>query len=305
VRWGIAEQNMAMMSVGMALTDLPHGIQPVSFFGSYGTFAGTMISNAVRMGLIANHVLEKNPLGEGLHQLRPGFWCVLCAHDGPETGEDGPTHHGLFWPALYGALPGMDVYRPFDANETIAMLFHALKVGRPIALSLSRPDVPVFARGEGGLPPASEATNGAYVIKPFDDPTHKDNRAVIVVAGGQTLANTLPIVPDLTRDQGLDVKVVGVTSPTLFRRLRAADPAKAASVLSDEERDGARVFSVNNGWRYFNVPVILTDRQDEAMIGVDTYLPSGKPSDLYRIAGLDPDGIKRTIVQQLEKGAGK
>ncbi|EKD43065.1 MAG: hypothetical protein ACD_72C00476G0003, partial [uncultured bacterium] len=125
IRFGIAEQNMAMMSAAMTQDILPGGFQPISVFGTYAVFT-TMIGNCVRLALIGNH----------LNQKSKGFFIMLAAHDGPETGEDGPTHQGLYWLSLYSALPGIKVYKPFDANETVEMLFHALEKGEPIALSV-------------------------------------------------------------------------------------------------------------------------------------------------------------------------
>jgi len=118
IRFGIAEQNMAMMSVAMAGDTLPGGFRPMTAFASYGVFS-VMMANAVRMGLINSDV---NPAARA-------FFILLAAHDGPETGEDGPTHHGLFWMSLYTAYPGIKVYKPLDANEAIEMLFHAAARG--------------------------------------------------------------------------------------------------------------------------------------------------------------------------------
>ncbi|MCS7315859.1 MAG: hypothetical protein NZ554_10310, partial [Bryobacteraceae bacterium] len=106
IRFGIAEQNMAMMSVSMASDTLPGGYRPMTAFASYGVFS-VLMANPVRMALIHNDV---NPCSRA-------FFILLAAHDGPETGEDGPTHHGLFWMSLFSAYPGIKVYKPLDANE--------------------------------------------------------------------------------------------------------------------------------------------------------------------------------------------
>ena len=161
IRFGIAEQNMAMMSATLTQDILPGGYRPMSVFCTYGVFTSLM-ANQVRMALIGNAV---NP-------AMRGFFIMMAAHDGPETGEDGPTHQGLFWMAMFDAYPGIKVYKPLDANETIEMLFYAMDRGEPIALSVMRPPTPVFRRGyledlDFTVPPAIEATNGAYVFKPF------------------------------------------------------------------------------------------------------------------------------------------
>jgi transketolase len=207
LRFGIAEQNMAMMSCAMSQDTLPGGFRPMTAFATYGVFT-CMMANAVRMTLINSDV---NPSASA-------FFIMLAAHDGPETGEDGPTHHGLFWMSLYTAYPGIKVYKPLDANEAVEMLFLAAQRGEPVAFSCTRPGTPVLKRGEG-VPPAREAIHGAYVFKPFRE--NGKPKKVLAISGGQVMHN---------------VKIVAVTSPQLYEELRRSDPAKAAAILSDEER---------------------------------------------------------------------
>ena len=151
---------------------------------------------------------------------------MLAAHDGPETGEDGPTHHGLFWMSLFTAYPGIKVYKPLDANETVEMLFHAAERGEPVAFSVARPPTPVLKRGNG-IPPAIEAINGAYVFRQFRG--NGKRKLVLAVCGGQVMANLLEVLPEI--EETADVKIVAVTSPQLYEELRARDPKKANEIL--------------------------------------------------------------------------
>ncbi|MFA6027553.1 MAG: thiamine pyrophosphate-dependent enzyme [Patescibacteria group bacterium] len=278
IRFGIAEQNMAMLSCAMTQDILPGGFQASTVFSSYGVFT-SMMSNSVRMTLIGNHVNPKTK----------GFFIMLAAHDGLETGEDGPTHHGLYWMSLFNAYPGIKVYKPMDANETIEMLFYALEKGEPIALSVARPDTPIFDRTKG-IPPAIEATNGAYVFKNYEN-TGKD-KIVLAICGGQTMANTLEVLPDLQKDY--DIKIIAVTSPELFEELREKDPQKAQSILADDERE--KVIAIHNGWKGFLYPFILGKDYTKKSLGVSTYLKSGPPKEVYDMAKLSPKDIKEKIL---------
>ena len=292
IRFGIAEANMAMLSTALTQDILPGGWRPMSIFASYGVFTSIM-SNAVRMALINNAV---DPLAKG-------FFIMLAAHDGPETGEDGPTHHGLFWMSLFNAYPGIKVYKPLDANETIEMLFYALERGEPIALSVMRPNTPVFKRGpfssvgESGqdyeVPPAREAINGAYVFKPFIG--NNKSKKVLAICGGQVLANVLKILPEL--EENLDIKIVAVTSPELYEELRQRDPAKADSILSDEERP--YVVSLHNGWPGFLYPFLLPPDYSKRALGINKFLKSGPPKEVYELAGFDPKSLKEKILKAL------
>lgn len=279
LRFGIAEANMAMMSAGMASDVLPGGIHPVTVFGTFAVFS-TMMASSVRLALVNNHF---NP-------EHKGFFIMLAGHDGPETGEDGPTHQGLYWMSLFDAYPGIKVYKPLDANETVEMLFYALEKGEPIALSLCRAATPVLERTRGVATAA--ANQGAYVFKPFFGRGKK--QITLAVSGPYLLRNVLLALPGLERE-GLDVKIVGVTSPELFSELEKNNPAAARAVISDEDRKN--IFTLHSGWKGFLNPILMTAKNKERALGIDTYLKSGAADELYEFAGFTPDDIKRKILK--------
>lgn len=280
IRFGIAEQNMSGMSCAFAQDTLPGGFRPMSAFATYGVFAPLM-SNPVRMTLINSAV---NPAARA-------FFILLAAHDGPETGEDGPTHHGLFWMSLFSAYPGIKVYKPLDANETVEMLFHAVKRREPIALSVVRPGIPVLPR-TGATPPPIAANDGAYVFKPY---TGNGKRPlVLAVCGGQVMANTLQTLPDLESDY--DVKIIAVTSPQLFAEL---PQEKREAVLSADERP--HVVALHNGWRGFLYPFLLPAGAQDRLFGMDAFSRSGKPPEIYADAGFDPAGILAKVRRALPR----
>ena len=279
IRFGIAEQNMAMMSCAIAQDILPGGFHPMTAFATYGVFTCIM-ANPVRMTLINNDV---NPNASA-------FFIMLAAHDGPETGEDGPTHHGLFWMSLYTAYPGIKVYKPNDANEAIEMLFHAARRGEPVVFSATRPGTPVLKRGDG-VPPAREAIYGAYVFRPFRG--NRKPKKVLAISGGQVLHNALELLPEL--EEQFDVKIVAVTSPQLYEELRRTDPARAAAILPDEERQ--YVVALHNGWPGFLYPFVLPGDYTDRVFGMDRFSRSGKPDEIYRNAGFDRTGLKAKILK--------
>ena len=305
IRFGIAEQNMAMMGAGLTQDILPGGYKPVSVFGTFAVFTN-MMANAIRLAVIGN-------------QLNPetkGFFICLAAHDGPETGEDGPTHQGMYWMSLYNALPGIKVYKPTDANETIEMLFGALEKGEPIVLSVYRPEQPVISRDE--IPAAIEVNNGAYVYKDFSrsvilnevkDPSRSDKRdssvtpqndnkkIVLAICGMQVLLNTLEILPELEA-KGFDVKIIAVTSPELFEELRHTNPASAQLILPDEERP--LVVTLHNGWPGFLYPFMLNPDYDKKALGITHYLKSGNVAEVYEVAAITPNDIKEKILNAIK-----
>ena len=281
IRFGIAEQNMAMMSAAIAQDTLPGGFRPMTAFATYGVFT-PMMANAVRMTLINSAV---NPRASS-------FFIMLAAHDGPETGEDGPTHHGLFWMSLFTAYPGIKVYKPLDANEAIEMLFYAAHRGEPVVFSAVRPGTPVFERRDG-VPPAIEAIHGAYVFRAFRG--NGKPKLVLAISGGQVLANVLEVLPEI--EERADVKIVAVTSPQLYEELRRNNPRKALEILPDDER--RYVVTLHNGWRGFLHPFLLPGDYAGRAFGIDDFSRSGRPSEIYADAGFDAAGLRRRLVEYL------
>ena len=82
----------------------------------------------------------------------------VWTHDSIGLGGDGPTHQPIEHLAALRAIPGLDVVRPADANETAVCWRMALEhTDRPTALALSRQNLPVLdpGRGRGRAPRAA------------------------------------------------------------------------------------------------------------------------------------------------------
>ncbi|GAB3659800.1 transketolase family protein [Glycomyces tarimensis] len=87
----------------------------------------------------------------------------VWTHDSIGLGEDGPTHQPVEHLAALRAMPGLDVIRPGDANET-AVVWRTLlgHSDRPAALALTRQAIPTFDRSEYAS--AEGAAKGGYVL---------------------------------------------------------------------------------------------------------------------------------------------
>merc|ERR1712194_854727 len=94
-----------------------------------------------------------------------GAVSYILTHDSIGVGEDGPTHQPVETVSGLHVIPNLDVYRPADAEETVAAYVSSVtRTGGPTALILSRQnlvqntDMPAMERREGSL-------KGAYVAK--------------------------------------------------------------------------------------------------------------------------------------------
>lgn len=88
----------------------------------------------------------------------------VWTHDSVGLGEDGPTHQPVEHVASLRAIPGLNVVRPADANETVVawreILRRHTKVfgkGAPHGLALTRQGVPTYELNEN-------TAKGGYVL---------------------------------------------------------------------------------------------------------------------------------------------
>ncbi|HEY3505275.1 MAG TPA: transketolase [Actinocatenispora sp.] len=87
----------------------------------------------------------------------------VWTHDSIGLGGDGPTHQPIEHLTALRAIPGLDVVRPADANETAWAWRGALEhTDRPTALVLSRQNLPTFDRSTYGS--AEGTAKGGYVL---------------------------------------------------------------------------------------------------------------------------------------------
>ena len=70
--------------------------------------------------------------------------------------------------AALRAIPGLDVVRPADANETGRVASDLKNNDWPAGLALTRQAVPIYPRGEDGFADTFEVAKGGYILKDCD-----------------------------------------------------------------------------------------------------------------------------------------
>ncbi len=86
----------------------------------------------------------------------------IFTHDSIALGEDGPTHQPVEHLMSLRAIPGLTVLRPADANETAAAWRVAIEWRGPVALALTRQNLPVLDAGR--YPISDGLPRGAYIL---------------------------------------------------------------------------------------------------------------------------------------------
>merc|ERR1740117_326893 len=115
-----------------------------------------------------------------------GAVSYILTHDSIGVGEDGPTHQPVETVSGLRVIPNLDVYRPADAEETVAAMVHSVtRKDGPTALIFSRQnidqngDLDFMTRREGAL-------KGAYIAK-----KETEDLNLIVIATGSEVPHAL------------------------------------------------------------------------------------------------------------------
>ncbi|SDZ10638.1 transketolase [Micromonospora pattaloongensis] len=146
----------------------------------------------------------------------------VWTHDSIGLGEDGPTHQPVEHLSALRAIPGLDVVRPADANETAWAWRMALEhTDRPTALSLTRQNVPIVDREKYGS--AEGVRYGGYVLA---DAGNAQPQVILIATGSEVpLALT---ARERLEAEGVPTRVVSMPCQEWFR---AQDEAYRESVL--------------------------------------------------------------------------
>jgi transketolase len=250
--WGVREFGMAAALNGMALHGglLPYG-------GTFLTFSDYS-RNAIRMA--------------ALMRLRVVH---VFTHDSIGLGEDGPTHQSVEQLPSLRLIPGLDVWRPADARETLVAWAEALqRADGPSALALSRQDLPLLSAEAG----AAQIARGGYVLA--DAP---GARAVILATGSE-LQLALAAHAALAAE-GVATRVVSMPCTNRFDRQDAAwrdavlPPALPAVAVEAAHPDFWRKYVGRSG----------------AVVGIAGFGESAPAAALYRHFGITVQAVVQAV----------
>jgi transketolase len=196
----------------------------------------------------------------------------VWTHDSIGLGEDGPTHQPVEHLWALRAIPGLEVIRPGDANETVVAWRTILERARPAALCLTRQNLPVLDRS-ADLASAEGAARGGYVLAGGSD--------AILIATGSEVSIALEAREQLAAG-GVSARVVSMPCVEWFDE---QDESYRREVLPSAIR--ARV-SVEAG---ITAPWRLFTGDAGASIGVDHFGASADYKKLYQEFGITAERV--------------
>jgi transketolase len=182
LHFGVREHAMGAILNGIAL----HG--PTRPYGGTFLIFSDYMRPAVRLA-----ALMKTPT------------IYVWTHDSIGLGEDGPTHQPVEHLAALRAIPGLDVVRPADANETAAAWKALLEKGtRPTGLALTRQSVPVLEGTD-----AIGVARGGYVLSDTAPELGNGLPDVLLIATGSEVQFAVA-AQQLLAAEGIGTRVVSM-----------------------------------------------------------------------------------------------
>jgi transketolase len=210
----------------------------------------------------------------------------VWTHDSIGLGEDGPTHQPIEHLAALRAIPGLDVVRPADANETAAAWAAILKNrDRPAGLALTRQALPIFPRGEDGFADTSQVSKGAYILKDCDGTPD-----VILIGTGSEVQYVVEAQKLLAKED-ISARVVSMPCREWFDE---QDQGYKDSVIPPEIKARVSIEAgVGIGWR---------DLVGDAgrIISINHYGASAAGSLLFEKFGFTPETVVKAAHESLD-----
>jgi 1-deoxy-D-xylulose-5-phosphate synthase len=253
---GIAEQHAATSAAGLAMG----GMHPV--VAVYATFL--------------NRAFDQLLMDVALH--RCGVTFVLDRAG--ITGDDGPSHNGMWDMSILQVVPGLRIAAPRDARQLRAQLREALDV-------TDAPTVVRFPKGSLGTDlPAVDRLGRVDVLRRTPAPD------VLVVAVG-AMAQTCLEVADRLADQGIGVTVIDPrwVKPVDAALVDLAQRHRLVVTVEDNSRVGGVGASIAQALRDADVDTPLRD------FGIPPrFLDHGKRAEVLAAAGLTAQDLAREVI---------
>ena len=203
----------------------------------------------------------------------------IFTHDSVGVGEDGPTHQPVETVSGLRVIPGLDVIRPADAEETAGAFIAALeRKDGPTALMLTRQGLPNL-NSVDTQQKRSGTLKGAYIVKNEDGDLH-----TILLASGSEVQHAVVAADQL----GSGVRVVSV--PSFERFDRQSDEYKEETIPSSCKKRIAIEAGVSGlWWKYVG--------DQGQVIGIDRFGISAPGDTVMKELSMTPEAILEAAKQ--------
>ncbi len=252
---GIAEQHAVTLSAGMVTQG------SIVFCNVYSTFLQRAYDQVIH-----DVALQNLPV-------------IFCLDRAGLVGEDGATHHGIFDLAYLSCIPNMIIYAPRD-EETLRNIMYTAQLGleHPIAIR--------YPRGRGITLDWETPFKKIQIGKA--ERLQEGDKVAVLVTGNMT---HLALEAATEYKEVVSVYYFGFVKPLDFEMLDVIF-SKHEHIITLE--DGVKRGGFGSAVAEYSV----TKKYEGTMeiLGIpDHFIESGKVEELYQIAGLTVDELKKKI----------
>jgi 1-deoxy-D-xylulose-5-phosphate synthase len=264
---GIAEQHAVTAAAGMAMG----GMRPV--VALYSTFL--------------NRAWDQVVYDVAMHRLP----VIFCLDRAGITGDDGPSHHGVYDMALLSKVPGMRVLAPSSTQDLQQMLSDAISLADtgPVAIR--------YPKGLARNVAENDIGSGLQARKLVDGTTKR----VCILAIGKLVGAALEAAETL-KASNIDLTVWDVRSCAPLDPTMIADAMQHDIVITAEDgiRDGGIGISIESTINDESRTSSGHKRPIVHVLGVPTtFVPTAKPQVILRQMGLDAEGLVAHVLRVL------
>jgi len=266
---GIAEQHAVTAAAGMAMG----GMRPV--VALYSTFL--------------NRAWDQVVYDVAMHRLP----VIFCLDRAGITGDDGPSHHGVYDMALLSKVPGMRVLAPSSTQELQQMLSDAISLANtgPVAIR--------YPKGLARNVDENDIGSGLQARKLVNGATKR----VCILAIGKMVGAALDAAETL-KANNVNVTVWDVRSCAPLDPAMITDAMQHDVVVTAEDgiRDGGIGMTIENTINDMSTSTTSTTHKRPVVrvLGVPTtFVPTAKPNVILHQMGLDSEGIVAQVLRTL------
>ena len=254
---GIAEQHAVTSAAGMAYA----GLHPV--VAVYSTFL--------------NRAFDQLLLDVALHKAGVTFILDRAGI----TGDDGPSHHGIWDLALTGIVPNMHVGAPRDASRLREILREAVAIS----------DAPSMVRFPKG---AVQADIPAFERRDGIDVLYRGESADVLLVSVGAMAAIAVEAAGMAYREGVGVTVIDPrwVKPLPASLVTIAQRYKSVVVLEDGIKHGGIASSISEAFREAGLATSIHS------IGIPLeFIEHSKRSEIMNDLGITAQSIARRIVE--------
>ncbi len=258
IQCGVAEQNMASVAAGLAVSG------KIPFIASYATFSPGKNWETVRTTIVYNDANVK----------------IAGHHSGIVTGPDGATHQATEDIAIMRALPNVTIFIPCDSNQAKKATLAASKIKGPVYIRFTRDKTAVMTSEKTPFEPGK-----------IDVYWETESPEATIFATGYMLYHALLAAKQL-KEEKIDVEVVNVSTIKLLdveAVVNMVNKSGAAVTVEDHQVMGGLGGAISETLaKHKPTPIEFIGLQD-------TFAESGKPQELLEKYKMDKGAIAAAV----------